>query len=119
VKIVAPARPPSVKRHWIWARYCLKQLHPACGLRYRGEPFQSLREILRVKPHRDSPPVTYLKLTGVSHNLGVSAQKAAGFRSELMCGDLSKIFDGHELVEHEARVKAAEQQRWIATLNIS
>jgi hypothetical protein len=43
IKIVSPARAPSVKLHWLWARYVLKQLHPACALRYQ-ENLPSLYE---------------------------------------------------------------------------
>ncbi len=117
VCVRAPHETPNVARGWCWLRYCLKQLEsepfgPKIG------PCRTLRRILRVWPHRESLPISLPRLTGTSHAIGSGAQKAAGFQSELQYGDPALIYDGHELAQYTARLKEAEQQRWIATLNI-
>jgi hypothetical protein len=57
------------------------------------------------------------KMTGASREIRGTAQRAAGFISELRFGDLSRIFDGHELEDYRARLQEEERQRMLAMLH--
>ncbi len=103
----------AVERQWHCVRYICKQLEP------EPEPSKRLRNVLRLWPYRSALPMTIPvdQLTGASRDIRTAAQRAAGFRSELSCGDLSRIYDGHELEEYRARLQEEERQKLISTLS--
>jgi Transposase DDE domain len=92
----------AVERQWHCVRYICKQLEP------EPEPSQRLRNVLRLWPYRSALPMTIPadQLTGASRDIRTAAQRAAGFLSELTSGDLTRIYDGHELEEYRARLAA-------------
>jgi hypothetical protein len=50
------------------------------------------------------------QLTGASRDIGEKAQRAAGFSSELVNGDLGRIYDGHELEDYRTWLRDEERQ---------
>ena len=112
----------AVARQWNWFRYTCKELipesEPCWG--HKEEPLQRLRDVLQLWPYQSALPVTLPEgqLTGSSRDIGTAAQLAAGFFSELLEGDLTRIYDGHELAEYRARPQEEEQQKLISTLSL-
>jgi hypothetical protein len=112
----------AVARQWNWFRYICKQLELESEPRWGNneEPPQRLRDVLQLWPYQSALPVTLPEgqLTGASRDIGEKAQRAAGFFSELLEGDLTRIYDGHELEEYRARPQEEERQRLISTLSL-
>jgi hypothetical protein len=97
----------AVKLQWRWFRYISKQLPPEPGLcfGFRGEPERQLRDVLKLSPYQSSLPVTIAgdRMTGASEELRKTAQREAGFISTLTKGDLTEIYEGHELAAYRNR----------------
>ena len=83
------------------------------------EPPQRLRDVLQLWPYQSALPVRLPEgqLTGASRDIGEKAQRDAGFLSELRSGDLTRIYDGHELEEYRTRLQEEERQQLISTLH--
>ena len=84
-----------------------------------GKPRQRLRDVLQLWPYQSALPVRLPEgqLTGASRDIGEKAQRDAGFLSELRSGDLTRIYDGHELEEYRTRLQEEERQQLISTLH--
>jgi hypothetical protein len=85
----------------------------------RRAPAAALRDVLRLRPERSALPVTLAEgqLTGASRDIRAKAQRDAGFVSELTSGDLTRIYDGHELEEYRTRLREEERQKLLSTLH--
>jgi hypothetical protein len=108
----------AVARCWNWFRYMTKQLGRTVGWGRVDESPRPLREILKVWPYRTALPVTCARLVGGSQDLWSKAQKAAGFTSRLVGGDLDQIYAGGELNEWRSRLKAEELAKFLNRLEI-
>jgi hypothetical protein len=112
---------PSRDRQWHGFRYICKQLEPEPEPKWGNleEPPQRLRDVLQLWPYQSALPVTLPEgqLTGASRDIGEKAQRDAGFLSELRSGDLTRIYDGHELEEYRTRLQEEERQQLISTLH--
>ncbi len=110
----------AVERQWRWFAYICKQLEPEPEPRWgnRAEPPQRLRDVLRLWPYQSALPVRLPEgqLTGASRDIRTAAQRAACFFSELTSGDLTRIYDGHELEAYRARLREEERLKLISTL---
>ena len=121
--VVSPAKNEhdAVERQWDWFRYICKQLELELEPRWGNlaEPPQRLRDVLKLRPERSVLPVRLAEgqLTGASRDIREKAQRAAGFVSELTSGDLTRIYDGHELDEYRARLLEEERLKLISTLH--
>ena len=97
----------AVERQWHGFRYICKQLEPEPEPKWGipEEPPQRLRDVLQLWPYQSALPVRLLEgqLTGASRDIGEKAQRDACFLSELTSGDLTRIYDGHELEEYRTR----------------
>jgi hypothetical protein len=100
----------AVARCWNWFRYITKQLDPRFGIGSPDEPLRQLRGILKVWPHRTALPVTCAQMVGGSRDIWTKAQREAGFKSELQCGDLERIYYGQEL---DARRDRERHRRFV------
>ena len=71
----------------------------------RSSSSRWLRDVLQLWPYQSALPVRLLEgqLTGASRDIGEKAQRDACFLSELTSGDLTRIYDGHELEEYRTR----------------
>ena len=80
-----------------------------------GKPRQRLRDVLQLWPYQSALPVRLPEgqLTGASTDIRTAAQRDAGFFSELTSGDLTRIYDGHELEEYQTRLQEEERQQLI------
>jgi hypothetical protein len=111
----------AVEGQWRWFRYVCKQLELEPEPRWGNlaEPPQRLRDVLNLRPERSVLPVTLAEgqLTGASRDIRAKAQRVAGFVSELTSGDLTRIYDGHELDEYRARLQEEERQKLLSTLH--
>ena len=72
------------------------KLDPKFGIGSPDEPLRQLRGILKGGPHRTALPVTCAQIVGGSRDIWTKAQREAGFKSELQCGDLERIYYGDE-----------------------
>jgi hypothetical protein len=121
--VVSPAKNEhdAVERQWDWFRYVCKQLELEPEPRWGNlaEPPQRLRDVLKLRAERSALPVTLAEgqLTGSSRDIRGKAQRAAGFVSELTSGDLTRIYDGHELEEYRTRPQEKERQKLLSTLH--
>ena len=125
VKVVASqerTERASVTRCWTWFRYLAKQLAAGASWGTIDGPATPLRTILQVWPHRTALPVTCTRLTGGSQDIWTGAQQKAGFRSELVYGDLDRLFSGGELEAWRERAREERQRQLLEriwpTLNI-
>jgi hypothetical protein len=104
----------AVERQWCWFRYICKQLELESEPRWGklAEPPQRLRDVLKLRQYQSALPVTLPEgqLTGASRDIGEKAQRAAGFSSELVNGDLGRIYDGHELEDYRTWLRDEERQ---------
>jgi hypothetical protein len=122
--VVSPAKNEhdAVKQQWRWLRYICKQLElepePEPGWGDLAEPPQRVRDVLKLWAERSVLPVTLPEgqLTGASREIRGKAQRAARFVSELTSGDLTRIYDGHELEAYRARLREEERLKLISTL---
>jgi len=121
--VVSPAKNEhdAVKQQWRWFKYICKQLElePEPGWGNLAEPPQRLRDVLKLRPERSVLPVRLPEgqLTGAGRDIRGKAQRAAGFVSELTSGDLTRIYDGHELEEYRTRLQEEERQKLLSTLH--
>jgi hypothetical protein len=94
----------KVRRGWAWLRYLTKECDPCCKAMNTDGTYQPLRDILKPWPLRAASPVTCMKLTGVSKDIGQAARHGhTDFKSALCVGDDDRIFTGWELDEHRHR----------------
>lgn len=98
----------QVRSAWRWFRYLTKQLHPDAKFRWlenRQEYHErNTRDILKPWSPRESPPVPWMKLTGVSHNIGEGCQRSDQFVSRLSQCDFESLYSGYELEERRRRI---------------
>jgi hypothetical protein len=111
----------AVERQWHGFRYICKQLEPEPEPKWGipEEPPRRLRDVLQLWPYQSALPVRLPEgqLTGASTDIRTAAQRDAGFLSELTSGDLTRIYDGHELEEYRTRLQEEERQQLISTLH--
>ena len=120
--VVSPAKNEhdAVERQRRFQSIC-KQLEPGPARARMGslaEPPQRVRDVLKLWPERSVLPVTLPEgqLTGASREIRGKAQRTARFVSELTSGDLTRIYDGHELEAYRARLQEEERLKLLSTL---
>lgn len=89
----------EVERCWIWFRYLAKNLSPHEFAQF-GDRSALQRDIFRIKRVFVQPQlVTCSDLFGCSQNIGMGAQREAGFVSKFDRGDWQNLYDDSDLNE--------------------
>lgn len=96
VRSYAKTENGEVRRAWAWFRYISKQVpsnENYCWRGSSGEIFECpARDILKPWPYRESLSVPYMKLAGVSHNIGKKRQTEDGFVSPLSRCEFDRLY---------------------------
>lgn len=95
----------QVGRVWSWFRYLMKQLDPRAGLGFFSNNKYSemaMREIVKPWPIREGLPIRLTKRVGVSHSIGVKAQRKEKFISKLRSGEIGQMYQGSEFADRFA-----------------
>jgi hypothetical protein len=107
---MSPIEETNVSRCWNWFRYIAKQLPDNVAALDRNGGSHSARAVLRLWQFRQMKPLPVPDAVKVSHNIGESAQREAGFISLLRQGKFDRLFFGNEMDEWRRR-KAEETYR--------
>lgn len=105
VKSYAKTQDAAVRRHWSWFRYLTKELEPATELVTRHRVFgvstKAMRDVIKPWPLRSGVPVPRMKMTGVSHSIGQTAQAKDRFKSMLAKGKFNQLYGGDEFLDRD------------------
>lgn len=100
---------------WKWFRYLSKQLRPDAKITWRdsetGLHEAWAREVVKSDRLRESPPLPLKKLTGVSRNIGVGAQRNDRYVSRWMECEFDKFYSGGEMSDWRQRIEEQRRQK--------
>jgi len=100
---------------WKWFRYLSKQLRPDAKIFWRdsekGIHDAWAREVIKPCRIRESPHLSLKKMTGVSRNIGVGAQRDGRYLSRWEACLFDELYSGNEMSDWRKRVEYERLQK--------
>lgn len=112
----------QLARCWGWFRYIVKQLDQNHEILDNEGQWRPATSIFRPWTSHQLKPLPVPVAVRVSHNIGKSQQRAAGFVSRYVTGDWDEMYYGRELDERRERLeeeaRRADLEKLIPTLSL-